>query len=62
VYFQLAPSARKSFPAPFRMEKVRDRDDFPTSEPCAEADEAKHLTMVCAWSNSIHNEILSFTQ
>jgi len=41
---------------------VRYRDDFATSEPCAEADEAKHLTMVCAWSNSIHNEILSFTQ
>jgi len=61
VYFQLPPSARTSFPAPYRMETLRYRDDFPPSEPCAEADEAKHLTIIGAWSSSMHNELLAFT-
>jgi len=43
------------------METLRYRDDFPTSEPCAEADYAKHLTIVGAWSSRIENELLAFT-
>jgi len=62
VYFQLPPSARTSFPAPYRLETLRYRDDFPPSEPCTEADEARHLTIVGAWSSGIHNEILAFTK
>ena len=61
-YFQLPPCARTSFPSPYRMETLRYRDDFPLSEPCAEANEARHLTIIGAWSSRIHNEILAFTK
>jgi len=61
-YFQLPPCARKSFPSPYRMETLRYQDDFPPSELCAESEEAKHLTIVGAWSSRIHNEILPFTK
>lgn len=59
-FFTLPPCARTSFPSPFRMETLRYRDDFP--EASAEADEARHLTIIGAWSTRIHNEILSFNR
>ena len=61
-YFQLPPCARTIFPSPYWMETLRFRDEFPLSEPCPEAVEARHLTIIGAWSSRIHNEILAFTK
>jgi len=36
------------------------RDDFPEGETTAEADEAKHLTILGSWSSSLNNELVAF--
>jgi len=58
TFFQLPPSARTSYPAPFRMETLQYHSDF--ADGAQGADEAKHLFIVGAWSTLIHNELLSF--
>jgi len=59
-FFKLPPCARTSFQAPFRMETLRFRDDFPEGETTAEADEAKHLTILGSWNSSLNNELVAF--
>lgn len=60
-FFLLPPCARTSFPAPFRMETIRFREDFPEDVASAEGDEARHLTILGAWLTRVHNELLEFT-
>jgi len=59
-FFKLPPYARTSFPAPFRMETLRFRDDFPEGETTAKADEAKDLTIFGSWNSSLNNELVAF--
>ena len=59
-FFKLPPCARTSFPAPFRMETLCCRDDFPEGETTAEAEEARHLTILGCWNSALPNELVAF--
>jgi len=42
------------------METLRFREDFPERETTAEAEEARHLTILRCLNSALHNELVAF--